>query len=68
MTEPVQGLANIIKEIEEVDGCIADLEADQRRNPDSIAGRHARFGAKALRRYRARLVADRDAELAKLEG
>jgi hypothetical protein len=68
MTDMVTGLSNIIKEIEEVDSCIADLEADARRKPDSIAARHARFGVKALRRYRARLVHDRDGELSRLDG
>lgn len=68
MTEMVTGLSNIIKEIEEVDSCISDLEADARRKPDSIAARHARFGVKALRRYRDRLVHDRDTELSKLDG
>lgn len=67
MTEMVTGLSNIIKEIEEVDSCIADLEADARRAPETNAARHARFGVKALRRYRARLVFDRDTELAKLD-
>lgn len=67
MSDMVTGLSNIIKEIEEVDSCISDLEADARRNPESIAARHARFGCKALRRYRARLVHERDAELSKLD-
>lgn len=45
MTASISDLPDIIKEIEEVDACIADLNADGRR-------------------YRDRLVADRDALLA----
>lgn len=66
MSNAVTDLPGIIKEIEEVDACIADLNADARRDPDSNAARHNKFAVKALRRYRDRLVADRDALLAKI--
>lgn len=64
MTASISDLPDIIKEIEEVDACIADLNADGRRDPESNAARHNKFAVKALRRYRDRLVADRDALLA----
>ena len=66
MTRPASELPGIIKEIEEVDACIADLNADARRDPDTNAARHNKFAVKALRRYRERLVADRDEILATL--
>jgi len=68
MTNTLSELPGIIKEIEEVDACIADLNADARRDPDSNASRHNKFGVKALRRYRERLVADRDQVLADISG
>lgn len=66
MTRATSELPGIIKEIEEVDACIADLNADARRDPESNAARHNKFAVKALRRYRERLVSDRDAILATL--
>ena len=66
MTNTLSDLPGVIKEIEEVDACIADLNADARRDPDSNAARHNKFGVKALRRYRERLVDDRDNLLAGL--
>ena len=66
MTTQTSALPGIIKEIEEIDACIADLNADARRDPDSNAARHNKFAVKALRRYRERVVDDRDRLLAKL--
>lgn len=66
MTTSVKDLPGIIKEIEEIDACIADLNADARRDPDSNAARHNKFAVKALRRYRERLVDERDQVLAGL--
>ena len=66
MTTQTSALPGIIKEIEEIDACIADLNADARRDPDSNAARHNKFAVKALRRYRERVVDDRDKLLAKL--
>ena len=66
MTTPTLDLPGVIKEIEEIDACIADLNADARRDPDSNAARHNKFGVKALRRYRERLVDERDTLLAGL--
>ena len=66
MTDKASELAEIIKEIEEVDTCIVDLEADARRDPKSNAARHNKFACKALRRYRVRLVDTRDALLGAL--
>ena len=63
MTNKANALSETIKEIEEVDSCIADLETDARRDPDSKASRHNKFAVKALRRYRVRLIDDRDALL-----
>lgn len=60
MSDKASELAEIIKEIEEVDTCIADLEADMRRDPKSNAARHNKFACKALRRYRVRMVDERD--------
>lgn len=60
MTTAAIDLPGVIKEIDEIDACIADLNADARRDPDSSAARHNKFGVKALRRYRDRLVDDRD--------
>ena len=60
MTDKASELAEIIKDIEEVDTCIVDLEADARRDPKSNAARHNKFACKALRRYRVRLVDLRD--------
>ncbi|PJE33777.1 hypothetical protein CVM52_25665 [Pseudooceanicola lipolyticus] len=66
MSDKATELAEIIKEIEEVDTCIVDLEADARRDPKSNAARHNKFACKALRRYRVRLVDTRDALLGAL--
>ncbi|MBE1282459.1 MAG: hypothetical protein GJ676_04030 [Rhodobacteraceae bacterium] len=66
MTRPASELPGIIKEIEEVDACIADLNADARKDPDTNAARHNKFAVKALRRYRDRLVSDRDEILGQL--
>jgi len=66
MTAPALDLPGVIKEIEEIDACIADLNADARHDPDSNAARHNKFGVKALRRYRERLVDERDVLLAGL--
>jgi hypothetical protein len=66
MTTQINALPGIIKEIEEIDVCIADLNADARRDPDSNAARHNKFAVKALRRYRERVVDERDLLLAKL--
>jgi len=66
MTASTSALPGIIKEIEEIDACIADLNADARRDPDSNAARHNKFAVKALRRYRERVVDERDQLLAKL--
>ena len=63
MTNTANELSDTIKEIEEVDSCIADLEADARKAPDTKAARHNKFAVKALRRYRVRLIDDRDALL-----
>lgn len=63
MTNQAAELAEIIKEIEEIDTCIVDLEADARRDPSSNQARHNKFACKALRRYRVRLVDQRDALL-----
>ena len=60
MSDKANELAEIIKEIEEVDTCVVDLEADMRRDPKSNAARHNKFACKALRRYRVRLVDERD--------
>ncbi|MHA6261814.1 hypothetical protein ACXYMO_01315 [Arenibacterium sp. CAU 1754] len=60
MTQNANELAEVIKEIEEVDTCIVDLEADARRDPKTNAARHNKFAVKALRRYRVRLVDERD--------
>lgn len=60
MTDKATELANVIREIEEVDSCIADLEADARRDPKSNAARHNKFACKTMRRYRIRLVDERD--------
>lgn len=60
MSDKASELAEIIKEIEEIDTCIADLEADMRRDPKSNAARHNKFACKALRRYRVRMVDERD--------
>ncbi len=66
MPTSVKDLPAIIKEIEEIDACIADLNADARRDPDSNAARHNKFAVKALRRYRERLVDERDQVLASI--
>ncbi|MCA0872378.1 hypothetical protein LCL97_16205 [Seohaeicola saemankumensis] len=66
MSTSVKDLPGIIKEIEEIDACIADLNADARRDPDSNAARHNKFAVKALRRYRERLVDERDQVLASI--
>lgn len=63
----ISALPGIIKEIEEVDACIADLNADARKMPDTSAARHNKFAVKALRRYREKLVQDRDTLLAAIE-
>ncbi|MCB1341422.1 MAG: hypothetical protein KDK24_10230 [Pseudooceanicola sp.] len=68
MAETATELADVIKEIEEVDTCIADLEADGRRDPTSNAARHNKFACKALRRYRVRLTHERDSLLGTLGG
>ncbi|MEX0338977.1 MAG: hypothetical protein AB3N11_08065 [Arenibacterium sp.] len=68
MSEVATELAETIKEIEEVDTCITDLEADARRDPKSNQARHNKFACKALRRYRVRLVDARDELLAQLGG
>ena len=60
MTSKANELADIIKEIEEIDTCIVDLEADARHDPTSNQARHNKFACKALRRYRVRLVDLRD--------
>ena len=60
MTNSASRLAETIKEIEEVDTCIADLEADARRDPKTNAARHNKFAVKTMRRYRVRLVDERD--------
>lgn len=66
MSDTATELAETIKEIEEVDTCITDLEADARRDPKTNAARHNKFACKALRRYRVRLVDARDEMLAEL--
>lgn len=66
MTSSVSDLPGVIKEIEEIDACIADLNADARKDPDSNAARHNKFAVKALRRYRERVVDERDKLLAGL--
>lgn len=66
MSNSVNDLPGIIKEIEEIDACIADLNADARKDPDSNAARHNKFAVKALRRYRERIVDERDKILAGL--
>lgn len=66
MTIPALDLPGVIKEIEEIDACIADLNADARRDPETNAARHNKFAVKALRRYRERLVFERDKLLAGL--
>lgn len=63
MSDTANKLAETIREIEEVDTCITDLEADARRDPKSNAARHNKFAVKAMRRYRVRLVDERDALL-----
>lgn len=63
MSDTATQLAEVIREIEEVDTCITDLEADARRDPQSNAARHNKFAVKAMRRYRVRLVDERDALL-----
>ena len=68
MSDKATELAEVIKEIEEVDTCIVDLEADARRDPKSNQARHNKFACKALRRYRVRLVDVRDELLASLSG
>ena len=60
MTDKATRLAETIREIEEVDTCIADLEADARRDPKTNAARHNKFACKTMRRYRVRLVDERD--------
>ena len=47
MSDKASELAEIIKEIEEIDTCIADLEADMRRDPKSNPARHNKFACKA---------------------
>lgn len=66
MSDSVTTLAEVIKEIEEVDTCITDLEADARRDPKTNAARHNKFAVKAMRRYRIRLVDERDNLLSNL--
>lgn len=66
MSDSVTTLAEVIKEIEEVDTCITDLEADARRDPKTNAARHNKFAVKAMRRYRIRLVDERDKLLSNL--
>ena len=68
MNDTASELKDIIKEIEEVDTCIVDLEADARRDPKSNAARHNKFACKALRRYRVRLTETRDEILGELTG
>lgn len=60
MTDKAKELANVIREIEEVDTCITDLEADARSDPKTNAARHNKFACKTMRRYRVRLVDERD--------
>lgn len=60
MNDTANELAEVIREIEEVDTCIKDLEADARRDPNSNAARHNKFACKTMRRYRVRLVDERD--------
>ncbi|MEP3333986.1 hypothetical protein [Sedimentitalea sp.] len=60
MNDTAKELAEIIREIEEVDTCITDLEADARRDPKTNAARHNKFACKTMRRYRVRLVDERD--------
>ncbi|MFD3191451.1 hypothetical protein ACFMPD_14395 [Sedimentitalea sp. HM32M-2] len=60
MNDTANELAEVIREIEEVDTCIKDLEADARRDPNSNAARHNKFACKTMRRYRIRLVDERD--------
>lgn len=66
MTSNANELAEVIKEIEEIDTCIVDLEADARRDPKTNAARHNKFAVKALRRYRVRMVDERDRLLGSL--
>lgn len=66
MTSTKMDLPGVIKEIEEIDACITDLNADARHDPDSKAARHNKFAVKALRRYRERVVDERDVLLAGL--
>ena len=66
MASSLSDLPGVIREIEEVDSCIADLNVDARKDPDSNAARHNKFAVKALRRYRERLVDERDQLLAGL--
>lgn len=66
MNASAAALSDVIKEIEEVDSCIADLEADARRDPKTSAARHNKFAVKAMRRYRTRLVEERDTLLSGL--
>ena len=68
MADTASELAEVIKEIEEVDSCIADLESDMRKDPKSNAARHNKFACKALRRYRVKLTEDRDQLLGDLGG
>ncbi|WP_424986652.1 hypothetical protein [Microbulbifer sp. S227A] len=68
MSDTAKELAETIREIEEVDTCIADLEADARRDPKSNAARHNKFACKTMRRYRIRLVDERDRLLGGLTG
>lgn len=67
MSEKPMTLGEIIKEIEEVDTCITDLEADARRDPKTNAARHNKFAVKTMRRYRIRLVDERDELLSELD-
>ena len=66
MTDAAKELAGIIKEIEEVDTCITDLEADARKDPKANAARHNKFACKALWRYRVHLTETRDDILASM--
>jgi len=66
MANKAAELKEIIKEIEEVDTCIVDLEADARRDPKSNQARHNKFACKALRRYRVHLTKMRDDTLAEM--
>lgn len=66
MNDSVTTLSEVIKEIEEVDTCITDLEADARRDPKTNAARHNKFAVKTMRRYRVRLVIERDNLLGEL--